>query len=155
MNIPKALRPYKIKISRTQTVPAARQAPNSPVDKEVMTGFVMGESASDLEERAYRSTIKLPAVTAIEFQPSFLSGRNMPGEYRLDFLVYVGGVQYPIQIDGEWIHKSAEAREEDRIKDALFDNEMIGTGALPVRRINETEIPDQEHSDRLFQEILR
>jgi hypothetical protein len=152
--VPKALRPYKMRVAPTQKAQAAKQVRNEAV-AESLTGMVMGQKASDLEERAYISIRKLSSVLGIEFQPSFLAGRGMPGEYRLDFLIHMPGYIQPIQVDGEWIHKSAEAQESDRIKDAQFDNEMMGTGALPVRRVSELEMPDQVRSDRLFQEILR
>jgi hypothetical protein len=154
MRIPTALKPYKMQVTSSKKPDAARMAPNE-TSAEPLTGMVMGQSASALEERAYRSIVKIPGVLAIEFQPSFLAGRGMPGEYRLDFQVTMPGYIQPIQIDGEWIHKSAEAREEDEVKDIQFDNEMMGTGALPVRRVNELEIPDQARSDQLLREILR
>jgi hypothetical protein len=145
---------YKVKSSRYSRLdhaPSVEEAKQQIVD----TGIVMGQKASNLEERAYRSMKKVSRVVGIEFQPSFMAGKNMPGEYRLDFLVHIAGLMYPIQIDGEWVHMTSGAQEEARIKDMNFDNHMIGSGALPVRRVNELEIFTQEKSDRLFQDILR
>jgi hypothetical protein len=155
MKTPKALKPYKIKVNHYQKVPPARMIDGIVDTSETLTGYVMGQAASNLEEMAYRSITKVQGITGVEFQVSYMAGRNMPGEIRPDFMVYGAGWIQPIQIDGTWVHSTAEAQETGIRNDIALDNLLSGTGALPTKRINELQMPDQAHSDRLFAEMLR
>lgn len=124
-------------------------------DDEGLTGLVQGQAASDIEERLARALKKQAATERFEFQESFAAPRNIPGELRPDFLVYLGGaVIQPLQPDGEFAHKSAAQKESDRVKDALLDELLRGRGALPTVRIPGYELETQADADAWVRENL-
>jgi hypothetical protein len=145
---------YKIKVS------PVRQADNKIVpvsvvkNGEVLTKTIMGQRASDLEERFFRAATKNKNISSVEYQPSFIAGRNVPGEIRLDFMVHAYGLMWPIQVDGEFAHGSAQQKEEDRQKDIILNNHLIPLGANPIQRVGEELLHDQDTADatvgRLF-----
>jgi hypothetical protein len=146
---------YKLKVPKTKKPEFRKPKPLEIREEEGLSGFIMGQRAdSAYEERAYKSMKKNRNVTNIEYQPSYIAGRNMPGEIRLDFSAIAFGLLWPIQIDGTWTHKSAEQQEEDRVKDAILNNRLMGTGAQLVTRVPDYELKTQELSDRYFEEMF-
>jgi len=103
---------------------------------EELTGYVDGKKASDIEERWYRMTIMFIQQNRLldyRFQPSYIAGRNMPGEVRVDY-VWEIPPSLPIFLDGNFAHKSAEQIQRDKDQlDAL--NEHLSGIALPAVRI--------------------
>lgn len=158
-------------MQRIKPVPGARQAfkyqadpkpPRAPLNRlrpvgedEALTGLVQGQAASDIEERLARALDKHGATERYDFQESYAAPRNIPGEIRPDFIVYLGGATaQPLQPDGEYAHKSAEQKEEDRVKDARLDEILRGTGALPTIRIAGTDLETQAEADAWVEENL-
>ncbi len=143
----------------------ARERPSirrpSPLDDLDLnlTGQVRGKKASDLEEIFARALDKSPKV--VWWKRELLYGapaRNMTGAKTLDYLVYTG-VLYPIQIDEEWIHKSAATKASDLFSDAFIFQKLISRGARQVRRIKGSELREgrkasQEKADKLVREIF-
>jgi hypothetical protein len=121
-----------------------------PVDnKEVLTGLVQDQSASDIEERFARALDKYELP--FEFQVSKLAPYNKPGEYRLDFLVQSDWGQIPIAIDGEYAHKSAAQKETDMLKDFEFMQKTYGKYEA-VERVSFEELMTQEDADKFVLE---
>jgi len=139
---------YKYPLPKNERFVGRLNRPEKETHKEGLSGFVDGEPASDIEERFSIALRKNPRVTGFDFQPSYLAGRNMPGEVRLDFMVY-SGFQFPIQVDGEYAHKGASQKSEDAMKDALLDVALHGSGAMPVERIDFSLLKTQDDTDRL------
>lgn len=140
---------YKVK--RSPRMPKNLRRVRTAADTDFLTGEVQGQSASDLEERwakaAYR--FKVP----FSFQPSFITGRNVPGEIRLDFMMIIAGaILQPIQIDGKFAHRAT--KERDRINDARLDDALKGLGAMKVIRITEERLSTQDVADRTFKEVV-
>ena len=124
-------------------------------EQEQLTGLVQGQDASDIEERLARSLDKYPATREYEFQESYRAPRNVPGELRPDFVVFLSGATaQPLQPDGEYAHKTAEARQSDEEKDALLDEILRGTGALPTIRIPGHLLATQDQADAWVRENL-
>ena len=143
--------PYKYKLPPKTKVDRRLKRSISVADDENLTGLVQNMDASDIEERFARALRKRDI--RFTFQPSYFQGRNVPGEIRLDFMVDAGW-PLPVMVDGEYAHKSAEAQAEDRIKDALLDDHLRGTGALPVIRITGDLLQTQEDADRVVNERI-
>lgn len=122
-----------------------------PNQDEGLTGLVNNLPASDIEERFARSLDKYGV--AYDFQVSYLAPRNMTGEYRLDFLVYIDGEMQPIAIDGEYAHKTESQRRKDIWKDDQFNNAKRGQ-FMPVKRITFEKLLDQDTADQTAQEVL-
>lgn len=131
----------------------AKNRPRGEVSHELLTHTVKGQSASDLEERFARGLDRNPNVLSYEFQPSYVTGRNLPGELRPDFIVYEPVMQ-PVQIDGEFSHKTAEQHATDAVKDALLDEVLKGTGAMPSVRIPGDKIQTDSAVDEVMRELL-
>jgi hypothetical protein len=78
----------------------------------------------------------------------------MPGEIRVDFMVQVGGIWYPIQIDGDFAHKTSGQKNDDRAKDAILNNRLQGTGAMPVQRIPGHLLETYEMATQIGKELF-
>ena len=120
-------------------------------EQEILTGQVHNQVATDIEERFARSLYK--RKIDFHFQVSFFAGRNMPGEVRLDFLIVDLFLQ-PVQIDGEFAHKSASAKARDQLNDARLDNHFAGSGAQLTVRLDGANLQTQQDSDRELARIL-
>jgi hypothetical protein len=133
--MPKAavIKPYKYKLPPRPRPDTRVHRVEAEQDGEVLTGQVRGQKASDLEERFARA---LDAHNLdFEFQPSYAAGKNIQGEIRLDFMVYLAGnLEQPVNVDGTWVHSSAEAKAKDAVQDARLD-ELLQGQALPVIRV--------------------
>ena len=124
----------------------------APVEGEVFVGEIQGMPSSDIEERFARSLDR--RQMNYDFRTAYVAGRNLPSEIELDFMVYIGGISYPFQIDGAFAHKNASQKSEDAAKDAILDDRLRGTGAFPVRRISGEKLETQEMSDAVVKELF-
>lgn len=143
---------FKYKITKRHIDYVPRGEPISPNVTEGFTGQIQGLKASDLEERFARALDKRKNVISYEFRKPFVAGRNMPGEIEVDFSVYDGSY-YPIQIDGEFAHKSAAQRTSDEMKNIVLDGLLKGS-AHPVQRIRFDRLQTQEAADHVVREIF-
>jgi len=110
--------------------------PQPVAEVEVLTGKVQNKDATDIEERMARALDK--QGIAYEFQTSFIAQMSLPGEIRLDFLVFHDGLYYPIQADGAYAHKSATQKARDRDRDAVLNHRLRGL-AQPIVRVPSDE----------------
>lgn len=148
------MKPYVLKKIRKPV--SSTRAINRPVKEvamENLTGFVRGKKASDIEERFGRALDKNQRVSNYLFQVSYIAGMNLPGEIRLDFLVFSGGTEWPIQIDGEFAHKTAAQKAEDAIKDAILDDFLKGK-AQATQRIDGELLDTQDNADKLVRRLF-
>ncbi len=138
--------------------PTGRPEPLSELGLN-LTGQVRGKKASDLEEIFARALEKSPKVVWWKREQLYgAPSRNAAGAKTLDYLVYTG-VLYPIQIDDEWIHKSAATKAKDAMSDAFIFQKLASQGPRPVRRIKGNELRDgrrasQEKADKLVREMF-
>jgi len=124
-----------------------------PIEQEGLTGFVQGYPASDIEERMYVAFLHngIPDDD-IEHQPSYVMGKNLPGEIRPDYAVFLGLVQLWFA-DGDYWHKTAEAKQKDKWNDSILFQRLEGRAEYPIR-IPGTDLADQETADRVIGEHL-
>lgn len=134
--------------------------PKPQPDEELrLTGRYRGKKASDLEEVFGRALDGSSKVIWIQYQSLYgAPARNMAGAKTLDFLVYTG-VLHLIQIDDEWVHKSAATKAKDRFSDAFIFQKLRARGAKQVRRIKGNRLREgrkasRRKADRLVEEIL-
>ena len=119
----------------------------TPSDDEMLMGYVQGMEASDLEERFARAIAKMPdLVLGYSFRKPMIAGKNLPGWAELDFSVFTPTGYQPIQVDGEYAHKSQQQKSEDTVKDALINEELKGY-AQPIIRINGDLLQTQAEAD--------
>lgn len=120
---------------------------------EGLTGIVHGFSATDIEERMYRGLLANDVGDEdIEFQPSYIAGRNMPGEIRPDFAVS-NGLIVILFADGERFHKTAEQRNRDKMNDSILFKRLEGRALFPIRVAGE-DLETQEIANRSIEEVL-
>lgn len=159
----KAAPGFRYKKMRT---PKPEILPVEPLEKqadgEILTGFIGDQPASDLEERFANALGKLGAQYEFRVQimpgenPYFLNGRgrNQTGAVEIDFLIQQNGIMFPVQIDGEYSHKTAEQLERDKLQDQRLNDSFRQYGAFPVKRIRWDEIQNPEQADELAGEIM-
>lgn len=141
------------KASRPPQRPWRKNRPAKlPEPEEGLTGIVQGQDASAYEERFARSMDKNPRVQWYDFVKTYVAPPGIAGSKELDFLIGAGLI-YPIQIDGDWIHKGASARAQDEESDNQI-NQILQHSAQPVRRVRGIELETQEMSDRLVEELF-
>lgn len=120
---------------------------------EQFTGQINGLKASDIEERFDRALRKNPNIINYEFRAATVAGRNLPGEVEVDFMVDTGTLKQPVQIDGEFAHKTQQQKESDAMKDAILNDFMQGY-AFPVVRIPYLELSTQDAANRVVKELF-
>ena len=133
--------------------PKLQRVKPQPDTDEPLTGQVQGKDASDLEEMLARAMSRDRRVDWYRFQVHYGGLPNTSTAIELDFLVKAGAL-YSIQVDGEWIHKSASTREHDRIQDARLDEILVPQGVRLTQRVKMTGRETQEDvntiEERLF-----
>ena len=124
-------KPFHWKVIKPQREdrPLDRLEPDK--EEESLTGLVLGEKASDLEERLYYALGRKFGFDNIGFQPSYLGIRNLT-EVRPDFVVYGGAKWLIVYADDEFTHGSAEQKQKDKINDARLMAMMGGDIEPPV-----------------------
>lgn len=140
---------FKVPKKRRLVVPALRIS--KPL--EGLTGIVQGQPATDIEERLWIALLR-NGVRAedIEFQPSYLAGRNMSGEIRPDFAIHVGLIQI-WYADEDFFHRTAEQQSKDEFNDARLFSEMQGAIEFPIR-ISGDDLETQQKADAAVREFL-
>ena len=124
------------------------------LEEENLTGIVKGYSATDIEERMYIAFLHNGVSDDnIEYQPSFIAGRNMSGEIRPDFAVYNGLIQI-WYADEEFFHKTAEQQQKDAFNDARLMEEMQDKIEPPIR-IPGDDLDTQDRADEAISEWVR
>jgi len=145
------MKQYKYKLKpRPPKMPLNRMAGAS--DDELLSGYVKGKEASDLEER-FANALYSKSID-FDFQRDFMTPHSIPGqEKEVDFVVYDGQPQ-PVEIDGTYAHKSGEQKANDVTRDAILNETLGGYGFLPIIRIPGSELETQEETLAIVERIL-
>lgn len=119
---------------------------------EPATGFVKGREASELEEiwagaedRAGRDYI---------FKYIIETAFQIPGQLNEIDFVDTTEIWTPIEIDGEFAHKSAEQKESDSVRDAIINDVISNWGWNPIIRIPGYTIETPDEADAVLREIF-
>lgn len=149
-------KPYKFRKKRKTRRPRPQQSIEREAKQEDLSGFVQGQEATDIEERFAVALYK--NKLSFSFREHYFGpARNTPGAIEVDFMVFDGS-WWPVQIDGEFAHKSATQQDEDRAKDAILNNYFSQSGVNNVIRIPDGDIyqhgilDEQDDVDRLVEE---
>jgi len=125
----------------------AGQAPD-----ERLSGFVHGMEASTLEERFARALDR--RGLRFIFQHRIDTPYQIPGqENEVDFVVEEYGT-HPIEVDGNWIHKSAAAKAKDKLRDAILDDILGKEGWHPIVRVPGNELEDQAQANNVVEALF-
>ena len=148
-------RPVKPKVFQYKTRRKAAPPLRRPVRKdepETFTGIVKGQPASDLEERLARALM----ARKIEFlfQVPVYTAYSVPGQENIvDFVVYYD-IPQPLEVDGEYAHKSAGQKEKDRMRDALIDEALQLMGFQLIKRIAGDKLLTQQMALDLVDDLF-
>lgn len=122
---------------------------------EVLTGFVNGQKASDIEERFAVALMKLQIPFTFRARINPLVGltedrENIIGEVEIDFMCEYLGRIYVFNIQGEISHFfTASQQIVDQKKEAKIDAALKVYNAHPLIKIPFTLLRTQEQADRL------
>lgn len=141
----------KGKLPAKKPIPVVKEGP-------ALSGVLKGKTASDLEEVFGIALDNNPRVQWWEFRKNYGAPRGQVGAIELDFLVSTGTL-YLFQIDGDWIHRTAEARAHDLVQDMRLNEMMKTKGARPVVRVQGSRLQDglvasQEKANRLVEDLI-
>jgi hypothetical protein len=150
-------KPYKYKVpKKPRVIPVSKSEPIR--EGEVLAGVVDdgtgAQPASDLEERFAIALRSSASVDSFEFRRAYINGRNLPGEKELDFGVWSHGILFPIQIDGEFAHKTENQKADDELSDIMIDEALQGTNAFKVKRISGTYLQTVPDAKKIVKEII-
>ena len=143
------MKPYKYKLSPR---PPKENLNRLKVtnEGERLTGFVKGQEASELEERFARALDQ--QGKSYDFQVEVRTPRTVPGQENLiDFVVED---EFPTEIDGEFVHKTAAQRADDRDRDAILNDNIKNYGWKPIVRVTEMDVETQEDANRKVGEMF-
>ena len=125
-------------------------------EEEGLTGIVQGDRASAEEERLYQGFLNADVDPEdIVFQPSYITGvRNLPGEIRPDFLLYLG-IQLIVFVDGGFWHDTQEQKNKDDMQAAILMAELnkYGQHGL-VERVKGEQLQTQEDADHEARKLV-
>lgn len=128
-----SLKPFRWPMPKRQRVEPPPAA-DIPIAKEELTGIVKGYPATDIEERMYIAFLHNGVNDDdIEFQPSYIAGRNMSGEIRPDFATYQSALIQLWFADEDYWHRSAEQRSKDEFNDSMLFSRLQGQIEFPIR----------------------
>lgn len=120
---------------------------------EELSGHILGQRASDLEERVYKALLNNGLRNEdIDFQPSYIAGRNLPGEIRPDFVLYNQGIPIIIFVDEEYFHEQPAQQARDKFNDAVLLERLDGFAL--IHHLVSRDLDTQEDADRTVREIL-
>ena len=149
---------YQYKLdSRPKEEVWGRYRIDEPATDEGLTGIVKGRKASALEERFARALRKASQIDNWWFDVFVETEFQIPGQFnRVDFFVWVSGVLNPIEIDGDWVHKSAEQKNKDLERDAVLDVVLMKrySPVVPIVRIPGYKCETQESADQVVREMM-
>lgn len=147
--VPRVLEPVEDAIFKTQK---ASEPGNER--REELPGLIAGHKVSDIEARFYLAAANHADVDSISMQVSLVAGRNLPGEIRLDFLLHSNGIRFPVFTDGEYWHRTAEAKAKDDYQEDLVNQILAGTYSMRVQRVPGTDLETLEEARRAVGLVL-
>lgn len=148
---------FKYKVSKPPSKPLPLgKIIKLPTNEEVLSGYVQGAKASDIEERFARALSVDKRVDAYQFRFPVVSPRNMLGQLEIDFVVQSAGYIYSFQVDGQYAHKGIGKQQDDLRKDVISNAYMKKKyNSFPIKRIPWYQLSTQEQANKLIRELIR
>lgn len=150
--IPTIARPYKYKTKVTARLDADFVTPTAAA-AEILTGFVRGKQASDLEER-FAGALNDAGLSYV-FQYRVDSALSLPGEGQvIDFIVYDGGTPYPVETGSAFVHGSQSQLNIDKARDQILNEILRFRGFQEIIRLPLDRPEDRDDARRLVEEFF-
>ena len=129
MTLPKALQPYEYKRVRARRPEPSFERPLG--EQEILTGFVNGKTASDLEER-FANALEEVGLDYI-FQYIVETAYTLPDEgKKVDFVVNDGGTEVAVEPGASFIHGTQSEKERSRQREAIINPILALRGIGPI-----------------------
>jgi hypothetical protein len=104
---------------------------------------VHGRSVTDIEFYLFQALADRFGDENIIVQPSYLEGKNIPGEIRPDYAVRGQGMLLIFFADSERYHGSAQQQAQDRVNDSRL-MKHLNNRAFPPYHIWGSELQSKE-----------
>ena len=128
--LPSEMKPFVYKTTR----PARGEVtyfPPSAKPEELLTGYVHGQKASDLEERLAIALDFFGIEYIFQFEVD--SAYSLPSEGKLiDFLVNDGGLWIPLETGAKFFHASPSEQELERARQNTINPILMLQGIHPL-----------------------
>jgi len=147
---------YKYRKIRSKAPDVRRPDSRTPAgSEERLTGQVQGKKASDLAERFANAL----SYFSKEYRFSVLvyTPFQIPGQANeVDFFVTDGAFVQPIEIDGEFSHKTAEQRADDQLRDQMLNPEIKKKwpGARDIIRVPGDKVQTRDDARNVVRSIF-
>ena len=142
---------YKYKL-KPRPVDTAKNRLRVTAEAEALTGFVNGQEAPEIEER-FANALRGKGL-AFSYQVVLPTGYQIPGQLNtIDFVIHEG-MDYPVEIDGDWVHKNGSQRDRDLIRDAIINAQMGSQGWRPVERVPGHRLETQDDANKTVEELF-
>jgi len=114
--------------------------------QELLTGYVNGLAASDIEERFAKALDYFGKNYS--FQVDVPTFGAVPGEWRsVDFMVQDAGQYFPVEIYGEISHTGSDQKARDSQREALLNREFMRLqGVKPLSVVWYYDLVDEQTS---------
>ena len=110
-----------------------------------------------MAERFANALDAYPVVTYYKYSVLIDTPFQIPGQLNeVDFFVYVGVWVYPIEIDSEMAHKTAEQKAHDMIRDQQLDPVIAKKwpGARNIQRIPGAKVQTRDDANLLVRSLF-
>lgn len=129
--LPAELRPFEFPKAKRPAAGEVDFFPPSAKPEELLTGYVHGQRASDLEERLAMALDFFGMEYIFQFEVD--SAYSIPGEGRLiDFIVNDGGLWIPLEPGAGFVHASPSQMERDRTRQQIMNEILPLLGIHPL-----------------------
>jgi hypothetical protein len=123
-------------------------------DETPLTGYINGEKASDIEERVARA-LRLAKAT-FRFQVPFQTVTSLPGQKSLvDFVIQVGGFNYPLEVDGRIGHMTSTQQGKDAAREMVLNARFRELGLMPLSRLKWWQLGTQAQANAAVRQLFR
>lgn len=138
---PRGVKPFRFPKPR-RAEPATVSRLREPPDPDEKF-YIRGRKVTNIEYWLYQALLDRYGDGNIINQPSYIRGRNIPGEIRPDFAVTGQGMLLIFFADGERWHGSAQQRAEAKRNDGEL-MKRLNNSAMPPIHIWGSELQSKE-----------
>ena len=139
----------------TRFIPKTVNRLQRPGKKDRLPSTVQGKKASEPEARTAKVLDKLGVkyIFIWEVQTPYTS---LGQKNQIDFVCLLPTSVVPIEVDGEFAHKTINQKESDRQRDALLNEIIRKEGWDEITRVDaQRQLKDDRVTERTLRQLLR
>jgi hypothetical protein len=135
----------RLALSRLQSIQEVK-------DQKLLTGWVHGKRATDLEERFARGLMSMKLE--FWFQVPFSTKLSVPGHEKVVDFVVEDGFRYPVEVDGPIWHTIGTERGKDDVREILLNEVFRSIGYMPLQRVAWWRLESQAMANEVVRNIF-